>query len=253
LRNATFSDALALHTVWGAVDLSEAKALDQIDHVAPSTVGTDTLRKSKGRLSAVFLRGCGLADWEIENAKLYEPSLRKDERTTIVYEVLRLQLRQPIMFHSVFISYSTSDMGFATVLYDDLQKAGVRCWFAPHDMAGGKKLHEQIDRAIQVQDRLLLILSEASLASEWVNTEIANARAKEREQKRRVLFPIALIPFDEIRKWKAFDGDMGKDSAREIREYFIPDFSNWKDAKAYRVAFDRLLKDLRSRDVEPRE
>jgi len=26
-----------------------------------------------------------------------------------------------------------------------------------------------------------------------------------------------------------FDADTGKDSAREIREYFIPDFSNWKN------------------------
>jgi hypothetical protein len=32
--------------------------------------------------------------------------------------------------------------------------------------------------------------------------------------------------------------------AREIREYFIPDFSNWKDHDAYKSAFDRLLKDL---------
>jgi hypothetical protein len=84
------------------------------------------------------------------------------------------------------------------------------------------------------------------------NTEIANARAKEREQKRSVLFPIALVPFDEIRKWKCFDADMGKDSAREVREFFIPDFSNWKDEKVYKPAFERLLKDLRTRDAVDR-
>jgi hypothetical protein len=33
---------------------------------------------------------------------------------------------------------------------------------------------------------------------------------------------------------------------REVCEYFIPDFSNWKDHDAYKVAFDRLLRDLKA-------
>jgi hypothetical protein len=37
-----------------------------------------------------------------------------------------------------------------------------------------------------------------------------------------------------------------KDMAREIREYFIPDFSNWKDHDAYKKAFDRLARDLKA-------
>jgi hypothetical protein len=40
--------------------------------------------------------------------------------------------------------------------------------------------------------------------------------------------------------------DRGIDSAREIREYFIPDFSNWKDHDAYQKAFERLLRDLKA-------
>ena len=40
--------------------------------------------------------------------------------------------------------------------------------------------------------------------------------------------------------------DAGKDSAREIREYFIPDFSNWKDHDAYQAAFQRLVRDLKA-------
>ena len=32
----------------------------------------------------------------------------------------------------------------------------------------------------------------------------------------------------------------------EIREYFIPDFSNWKDHDSYQTAFQRLVKDLKS-------
>ena len=118
----------------------------------------------------------------------------------------------------------------------DLQGQGVRCWFAPHDIQGGRKIHEQIDEAIRVYDKLLLILSYDSMNSAWVRTEIANARAREVQQKRQMLFPISLVPYQQVREWKAFDADTGKDSAREIREYFIPDFSNWKDHDSYTSA-----------------
>jgi hypothetical protein len=38
-----------------------------------------------------------------------------------------------------------------------------------------------------------------------------------------------MVPFDQIHSWTLFDTDLGIDSARAIREYVIPDFSNWKD------------------------
>jgi len=122
----------------------------------------------------------------------------------------------------------------------------VRCWFAPHDIQGGRKIHEQLDEAIRLHDKLLLILSEHSMNSSWVKTEIANAREREEREKKQMLFPIALAPYEDIRRWKLFDADRGIDSAREIREYFIPDFSNWKDHDSYQQAFQRLVKDLKA-------
>jgi hypothetical protein len=148
-------------------------------------------------------------------------------------------------YYSCFISYSSRDQQFAKKLYDDLQGNGVSCWFAPHDIQGGKKIHEQIDEAIRLHDKLLLILSEDSMKSEWVKTELAKARKREVNDGKRVLFPVRLVAFQVLRDWECFDADTGKDSAREIREYFIPDFSNWKDHDSYRVAFDRLVKDLK--------
>jgi hypothetical protein len=52
-----------------------------------------------------------------------------------------------------------------------------------------------------------------------------------------------------LRNWENFDADIGKDSAREVREYFIPDFSNWKDRDSYVRAFDSLLHDLKASAV----
>jgi hypothetical protein len=99
-----------------------------------------------------------------------------------------------------------------------------------------------------LHDKLLLILSDESMNSPWVKTEIANARARESQRKKQMLFPIALVPFERIRDWKCFDGDTGIDSGREIREYFIPDFSNWKNHDSYSAALDRLVRDLKANE-----
>jgi hypothetical protein len=156
-----------------------------------------------------------------------------------------------IEFYSLFISYSTHDQVFAERLHTDLQAKGVRCWFAPYDMRSGKKVYEQIDEAIRVHDKLLLILSPASMESEWMKTEISKARKRAIKEGRRILFPIRLCTFETLRHWECFDSDACKDSAREIREYFIPDFSDWKDHDAYKLAFDRLLKDLQGKPDPP--
>ena len=225
LISADLSGAWLEDTVFGNTNLTDTQGLDTCKHSGPSTLDFRTLARS-GKLPLAFLRGCGLPEALIT----YLPSI----------------LNQPIQFYSCFISYSTRDQEFANSLHAYLQNKGVRCWFAPHDIQGGKKIHEQIDEAIRVYDRLLLILSEASMASNWVKTEIANARQKEVNQNRQVLFPVSLVPFPKVQEWKCFDADTGIDSAREIREYFIPDFSNWKDHNQYQKAFDQLIDGLKT-------
>ena len=146
------------------------------------------------------------------------------------------------------MSYSRRDEEFAQRLHEKLRGEKLRVWFAPEDMQGGKKLIKQIDRAIQVNDRLLLVLSEQSMNSEWVKTEIRKARQAELREGRqgKKLFPIRLVSIDRIREWSCFDADTGKDLAVELREYHIPDFSNWKNHDAFESAFADLLRDLRA-------
>ena len=225
LSGADLGGADLSWTTFADVDLSTVKGLDTVEHLGPSTIGIDTIYKSRGNIPEVFLRGCGVPDTFIE----YMASL----------------VGKPIEFYSCFISYSTKNQDFADRLYADLQAKGVRCWFAPEDVQGGKKLHEQIEQAVRLYEKLLLVLSEHSMSSEWVKTEIYHARQQEIKSERRKLFPVSLVPFETIRSWKAFDADSGKDMAREVREYFVPDFLNWKDHDAYQKAFDRLLRDLK--------
>lgn len=225
LSETNFSAARTRGTIFAGVDLSVANGLETITHLGPSTVGIDTIYQSRGKIPEVFLRGCGVPDDMISYIK---------------------SIAGAIHFYSCFISYSTKDQEFADRLYADLQNKGVRCWFAPHDIQGGRKLHEQLNEAIRLHDKLLLILSEHSMNSNWVQTEIANARKREEREKKQMLFPITLAPYEDIRQWKLFDADRGIDSAREIREYFIPEFSNWKDHDSYQMAFQRLVKDLKA-------
>lgn len=232
LSDAKFTGSELGGTVLVNIDLSVVKGLSEVRHIAPSPISICTVIKSKGQIPREFLEGCGVPDNWIARI----PSL--------------LGEMEPIQFYSCFISYSHRDEEFCQRLHSRLRDEKLRVWYAPEDMKGGKKIHEQIDQAIRVHDKLLLVLSEASMASEWVATEISKARAKEKEEKRRVLFPVRLVSFDTIRDWECFDSDIGKDSAKEIREYFIPDFSNWKDHDAFEVAFDRLMSDLRD-EVKP--
>lgn len=150
-----------------------------------------------------------------------------------------------IFYNSVFISYSTSDEIFCKKLFNTLKEHGVQVWFAPHSMKPGEKIHNQIYEAIGKYDKLLLVLSDNSMNSEWVKTELYNARQLEVEKGKRILFPIRLASLESIKKWKAFDSDSGKDMAREIREYFIPDFQNWENSEAYNDGIDRIIEALK--------
>jgi hypothetical protein len=225
LDGADLSTSKMVYTTFANVDLSYAKGLERVNHLGPSSVGIDTIFRSKGRIPEGFLRGVGVPEEFIT----YMKSL----------------VTNPIEFYSCFISYSMKNHEFADRLYSDLQNKNVRCWFAPHDVQGGKKLHQQIDEAIRLHEKVLLILSTESMNSEWVKTEIAKARQRELSEKKRVLFPVRLVSFEAIRDWECFDADTGKDSAREIRDYFIPDFSQWKEHEKYKKAFERLLTDLK--------
>jgi hypothetical protein len=227
LSEVELREASVSFVIFGDNDLSNTKGLETVRHHGPSTIGIDTIYRSQGRISPTFLRGAGVP----ENLITYLPSLVAPGA---------------IQFYSCFISYSTKDQEFADRLHADLQDKGVRCWFAPHDVQSGKKLHEQIDEQIRLHEKLLLIISPNSMNSKWVETEIRNARNRELTEAKRVLFPVRLTPWDEIRKWKLFDADERRDLATEIREYYIPDFSQWKNHDLYQKEFEKLLRDLRT-------
>jgi uncharacterized protein YjbI with pentapeptide repeats len=238
LNGADLSRARFGRTVLGDIDLSRTKGLAEVQHESMSTIGTDTIQRSRGKIPEKFLRGCGLSDMDIEYAKLAAPGLNQGQLTDITNRIHALFLGSGNQDFSCFISYSSKDGEFARSLHDGLQNNGVRCWFAPEDLQIGDKFSGRIDDAIRIHDKLLIVLSENAIRSSWVEKELETAFEKERLCGCIVLFPIRLD-----------DGIMNTDQAwaadmRSTRH--IGDFSNWEDKASFQKAFEQLVRDLKA-------
>jgi hypothetical protein len=216
LNKADLNRATINATTFGDNDLSEVIGLESIVHVGPSVIGVNTLYKSRGKIPRIFLQGCGVPESFITYANAL--------------------VQNAIEFYSCFISYSSKDEEFASKLYSDLQELGVRCWYAPEALGIGDKLRDKIDESIRVYDKLVLILSENSVGSEWVKIEAETAIKVERAHNRIVLFPLRIDQeVMEVRdEWLAL----------LWRTRQIADFSDWRREDTYQKAFSRLARDL---------
>jgi Pentapeptide repeats (8 copies)/TIR domain len=123
LRGADLSLAHIGQTTLGNVDLSQTKGLQTMHHDFPSTIGIDTIYKSQGKIPETFLRQAGVQESFLE--------------------VMAAITNRPIEYYTCFISYSSKDQELAERLYADLQRNGVRCWFAPEDLKIGDKFRAQ--------------------------------------------------------------------------------------------------------------
>ena len=222
LAGADFKEAVLYRCVFTSATLKDAKNLATCIHRGPSLIDFITLQES-WPLPLPFLRGCGLPDTYIE----YIPSL----------------VNSAIEFYSCFISYSSRNQIFADRLYSDLQNKGVRCWLASEDLKIGERIRVGIDESIRIHDKLLLVLSKHSVASDWVEQEVETALERERREKRTVLFPIRLddAVMNVKSGWPAL--------IRNTRN--IGDFRKWKNHDAYQRAFARLLRDLQAAETKP--
>jgi len=223
LSHSRLTAATVGDVVFGDNDLSTVEGLESIHHSYPSTLGIDTIYRSKGNIPEKFLQGCGVP------------------HDLIIF--MRSLTANPMEFYSCFISYSSKDAAFVTELHTKLQAQNVRCWKDSEEIKIGDKVQEVIDSAIRLHDKLLLVLSEHSINSSWVEWEVKKAFKKEQEQGSTVLFPVRLddAVMETPYQWAA-----------EIRKRHIGDFRKWKDHDSFQKSLDRLLRDLKSQDSKPK-
>jgi len=220
LHHCGLKDVYMAWTHFGDVDLSLTKELFTARHFGPSSIGIDTIMRSDGKIPESFLRETGVSDNIIQN--------------------IALLTEKGLSHQSCFISHSGKDLEFAEKLYADLQNKGVRCWFASEDMKIGKKTWDSIYHYIRMRDIILLILSEDSISSDWVEDEVNAALAEENKSKKPIFLPIrvdtAVLESDQA--WAEY--------INKTRN--ICDFSNWKDHDAYHQALEQLLDDIKISD-----
>jgi hypothetical protein len=209
LSGADVSQSTVEATIFADLDLSTVQGLESVIHSGPSTIGIDTIYKSKGRIPEIFLRGAGVPEPFIVQMKALVSAL------------------SPVQFYSCFISYSHADKPFARALHDTLQGRGIRCWLDEKQLLFGDDLYDQIDRGIRLWDKLLLCCSEHSLKpASWVEKEIITGLEKEDELTRtrgakvQVLVPLNLDGYIFSDQWKS-------SYRAEIRRRLAADFTGW--------------------------
>src|SRR6266487_4291677 len=218
LRGAILNGATIGRTIFGNIDLRMVKGLETVIHRGPSEISTSTLSRSQGHIPKAFLRGVGLDDPTINFA--------------------RALINNSMEYYTCFISYSSKDQAFAEQLHTNLQNEGIRCWFAPEGVKISEKFKQRIDESIRQYDKLLLVLSEHSVNSQWIENEVETAFKKEHQYNAQALFPIKL---DEavMQISKAW-------AANLRRERDTVDFVYWKERDEFFKSFKQLIRDLKA-------
>ncbi len=92
----------------------------------------------------------------------------------------------------VFISYSRVDNSFATRLAMQLVKHRANVWIDQWELHVGDSLISKIQDAIQGASALIVILSKASVESEWCKKELNSGLIRELDEKRVVILPVLM-------------------------------------------------------------
>ena len=87
----------------------------------------------------------------------------------------------------VFISYSSEDKEYAETIKKEFEKNGIKTWMAPGDIPAGSSYAGVITKALKETDALVLLLTNHSQESKWVDKEVERAI-----NYRKIIIPIAL-------------------------------------------------------------
>ena len=134
----------------------------------------------------------------------------------------------------IFISYSRRDDQFAEKIENRLEVEGLEVVRDVHSLSAGRT-QSQLEAEIAKADALLLIFSENSAGSDWVEWEVDLARQREKAEKIDLMCPISL---DDAWRTATWSGPL----MLQIRDYNILDFSN---PRRFDEAFGKLVKGLR--------
>lgn len=92
----------------------------------------------------------------------------------------------------IFISYSHADAAFVDKLATNLVKRNAHIWVDTWELNVGDSILNKVQQAIQDSSALLVVLSTASVASEWCKKELSAGLMRELDEKRVIVLPVLL-------------------------------------------------------------
>jgi len=90
----------------------------------------------------------------------------------------------------LFLSHSSKDKSFVRKLANDLISCGVDAWFDEWELQVGDSLHETLAQAMEQSRYVAVAISENFLESDWANSELRQAFAREKREKRTIILPL---------------------------------------------------------------
>jgi hypothetical protein len=88
-----------------------------------------------------------------------------------------------VIYASTFLSYSSVNGNIVQLVARELGRRGILPWLDKNELGPGIDMVEQLDRAIKNQTTVTLFLSEAAMASKWVEDELKEALTLEKESR----------------------------------------------------------------------
>ena len=129
----------------------------------------------------------------------------------------------------VFISHSSKDKNFVRKLAADLVENGVQVWLDEQRILVGDSISEKIAQGIAESDFFLVVISQNSVESAWVQKELSGAIVREIERRRVTVMPVKLD-----------DAEI----PTSIRDKKYADFSG-----SYATALNELLQAIKAQEV----
>ena len=93
---------------------------------------------------------------------------------------------------ALFISYSHQDIEFVDRLAVRLAEERVHVWLDRMELRVGDSLTRKIEEALERASAILLVLSSASVASEWCRREVTAGLVRELEERRVLVLPLLI-------------------------------------------------------------
>jgi len=94
----------------------------------------------------------------------------------------------------IFISHSHKDNLIVERLAEEIEASGFSCWLDLWEMEVGDSIRRRVEEGIKTADWLLVVLSKASVKSQWVVQEIDMAFVQELEKRHAFVLPVVLEP-----------------------------------------------------------